>query len=152
MIERQIFILAFGRDVDYHEPYPFSTYLNLTNGDIKWIWKEDKDAEWEGGITEDENKANRELILSSQEQYLEVPGLKHGDHHKILQEFFNSNWTGDYNKKQEARSAYYGSIGAWLKSIEDEEIKYAYNEFKYNMYIQLGEEFLRKHGIKPVWR
>jgi len=65
MIYQPFFIQAFKRDVDYHEPYPVSTYLDLTNGDTIWIWKEDKDAE---GISPEENIENDTRKAGEREQ------------------------------------------------------------------------------------
>ena len=90
-----LFLMAFERDIDFHEPYPLSVYLDLDSGLVIWVYDCDNDAYSEVGISEEENKSNRKLVNDNPERYLEIPGLSHGDHHQILQDFLDSQWTDD---------------------------------------------------------
>ncbi len=40
-----MFIHAFERDVDFHDEYPQSSYLDLETGEVIWVFEEDEDAE-----------------------------------------------------------------------------------------------------------
>ena len=87
--------MAFGRDVDFHDAYPQSAYLDRLTGDIIWLYDEDDDAYIEVGVAPEENRADRERVASDLHRYLEIPGLDHGDHHDILRRFLHSEWTED---------------------------------------------------------
>ena len=41
-IDRTLFTMAFGRDVDY-EAYPQSTYLDRRTGGVVWLYEDDED-------------------------------------------------------------------------------------------------------------
>jgi hypothetical protein len=150
-IDHECFRLAFDRDVDYHDPHPLSTYLNVDSGDIIYVYEDDEDACTEG-ITADDNRAMREGIEAAPEHYLEIPGLHHGDHHKILREFLDSDWTEDEETRSEARNMYFGSIGGWKKSLDDKSIFESFCDFRDDKTKQLVVEFLRGNGIEPQWR
>ena len=151
-IDYAIFSQAYGRDVEFHEAYPESTYLDLERGEILWVYKEDEDAAIEVGIPPEENRAMRERIETAPDHYLEIPGLHHGDHHKILQEFLDSDWTDDEEARSKARNAYIGSIGGWKKSVDDEGVVHAFYDFRDHKTKQMAEEFLREYGIQPQWK
>ena len=103
---------AFERDVDF-EQYSQSAYLDLEGGKVVWLFDEDDDAEMWAGIPAHENTALRKLIEAGPERYLEIRGQDHGEHHDILREFLNSNWTDDEVLWAKAHDAYSGSIGGW---------------------------------------
>ena len=149
-IDHECFRLAFDRDVDYHDPHPLSTYLNVDSGDIIYVYEDDEDACTEG-ITADDNRAMREGIEAAPEHYLEIPGLHHGDHHKILREFLDSDWTEDEETRSEARNMYFESIGGWKKSLDDKSIFESFCDFRDDKTKQLAVEFLRRNGIEPQW-
>ncbi len=44
-INELMFIHAFERDVDFHDEYPQSSYLDLETGEVIWVFEEDEDAE-----------------------------------------------------------------------------------------------------------
>ena len=58
-IDRDLFLMAFGRDVDYHDIGPQLVYLDRTTGDIAWLYETDNDAEMEVGIPAEENRQER---------------------------------------------------------------------------------------------
>ena len=144
--------MAFGRDVDFENTHPQSTYLDRENGDILWVYEDDEDAMWEAGIPAEENRGRREQIEAAPDRYLEIPGLSHGGHHEILREFLDSDWTEDEDERKRVRNAYFGSIGGWKKSLEDESIVDVFHSFRERRIEQLAEKFLREHGIEPQWK
>lgn len=150
-IDYDIFLMAFGRDVDFHDAHSQFTYLNRENGDILWVYEDDEDAPWDAGIPAEENRELREQIKATPARYLEIPGLSHGGHHEILREFLDSEWTEDEDEWKRVRNAYFGSIGGWKKSLDDESIAYVFYNFRERRIKQLVEKFLREHGIEPLW-
>jgi hypothetical protein len=131
---------------------PQSTYLDLESGEIIWVYEEDEDAYVESGISKEENLEMRERIEAASDRYLEIPGLSHSDHHEILQEFLNSDWTDDEETWRKARDAYFGSIGGWKKSLKDERILYAFYDYRDRKTKKMADEFLREHGVDPEWK
>ena len=150
-IDEMLFRQAFDRDADFHDASPRSPYLNTETGEILWAYEDDEDAYMDIGVPPYENKAIRELIAASPDLYLEIPGLAHGDHHDILREFLDSDWTEDEETKNIARNAYFGSIGGWKKLLNDDSIIHAFYDFRDHRTKQMAEKFLRKHGIDPHW-
>ena len=151
VIDFEEFTMAFGRDVDYHDAFPQTTHLDRQTGGIDWVYEDDEDAEGEG-IPPEDNRDARKGIQADPKRYLELPGLTHGEHHEILKEFLGSDsTTGDEEDGPEV-PAYFGSIGGWLQSVEDEGTKDAYYNFRDQKVQQLAEEFLRQHGIDPAWK
>ncbi len=55
-IDRTVFMMAFGRDVDYQDSVPQRTYLDRRTGDVLWLYECDDDAYWEVGIPAGENR------------------------------------------------------------------------------------------------
>ena len=151
-IDLTLFSLAFDRDVDFHDTYPTFTYLDLKTGDVIWVYEDDEGAYMEAGISTDDNRATRERVESMPERYLEIPGLDHGDHHDILREFLDSDWTADEQQQAKARNAYFGSIGGWKESVDDDSIVHAFHNFRDRKTKKMAEDFLREHGIQPDWR
>ena len=150
-IDRALFMMAFGRDVDYHDAFPQSTYLDRHTGDVVWLYDCDDDADREG-IPAEDNREGRERVAAEPERYLEIPGRAHGEHHEILQQFLRSDWTDDDACKQRAAEAYFGSIGGWKREVRDEEAVYAYRDFRDAQVARHAEGFLRENGIVPEWR
>jgi hypothetical protein len=150
LIHEGMFLDAFARDVDYHDAYPQEAYLDRGTGDIAWVYDCERGVD-EAGTTPEENERMREVIAATPDQYLRLPGRTHGQHHDILQAFIDSNWTPDEEARRNSRNAYIGSIGAWLRRVEDSarEAYYLYRDQKIS---ESAEDFLRSQGIEPVWR
>ncbi|QEG35942.1 hypothetical protein Pr1d_32500 [Bythopirellula goksoeyrii] len=152
IIDQTMFSMAFERDVDFQDVCPISTYLDLESGEVEWIYENDEDAYMEAGISPEENSTLRERTNASPQQYLEIPGLDHGDHHELLREFLDSDWTENMEDHTRARIAYSGSIGGWKKSVNDDRIVHAFYDYRERKTQQLAEEFLREHGVEPEWK
>lgn len=151
-IDRALFTMAFGRDVDYHDSVPQLIYLDRQTGDVVWLYGSDDDAEMEVGIPADENRQERLAIEAEPERYLEIPGLDHDDHHRILRRFLMSEWTRDKARRRRAEDAYRGSIGKWKRDVGDEDAIHAFYDFRDAEIEAMAEEFLRENGIEPIWR
>ena len=148
-IDRSLFLMAFGRDVDYHDRVPQRTWLDRSTGDVLWFYESDEDSFFEGGIPAGENREERERVEAEPERYLEIPGLDHGEHHGILREFLRSDWTGDEARLRRADAAYSGSIGRWIRDVGDEGTVRAFREYQEARIAAMAEEFLRENGIVP---
>ena len=143
------FHLAFARDTDFHDTWPQSVYLDLETGDVKWCFECDSDAEAEFGKGKARDNAEmRRQIEETPDRYLEIPGLSHGDHHNILQEFLDSDWTDDEEQHTNASISYFGSIGGWIKTVEDESAVHGYFDYREVRTVDLASQFLRDHGIE----
>ena len=151
-IDRALFTMAFGRDADYHDTFPQVVYLDRKTGDVIWIYGSDHDAEMEAGISPEENRRERLTVEAKPDRYLEIPGLGHDDHHRILRRFLWSDWTRDKDRRQRAENAYRGSIGKWKRDVRDEEAIDAFYAFREAEIEAMAEEFLRENGIEPIWR
>ena len=151
-IDREIFMMAFGRDVDYHDMVPQRTWLDRRTGEVLWLYERDDDAYWEAGMPAGENREGREHVAAAPERYLEIPGLGHGEHHEILRQFLGSDWTDDETRLRRADAAYSVSIGRWKTDVGDEGAVHAFREFQEAQTVRLAEEFLRENGIIPDWK
>jgi len=151
-IDKILFTMAFGRDVDYHDVVPQLTYLDRHTGDVIWVYETDDDAYMEAGIPADDNRQVRERVAGDPDRYLEIPGLDHGDHHEILKVFLGSDWTDDEEQRQNAEVAYFGSIGGWKTSVNDQDAVRTFYDFRDARVAMLAEEFLQENGIAPIWR
>jgi hypothetical protein len=151
-IDKILFTMAFGRDVDYHDKVSQLTYLDRHTGDVIWVYETDDDAYMEAGIPADDNRQVRERVAGDPDRYLEIPGLDHGDHHEILKAFLSSDWTDDEEQRQNAEAAYTGSIGRWKKRVDDQEAVHTFYDFRAARVAMLAEEFLQENGIAPIWR
>lgn len=151
-IDRHLFEMAFGRDVDYSTEAPQRTHLDLHTGEIVWTYETDDDAYMEAGIPTDGNRRERERVAGSPGRFLEIPGLDHGDHHDILKAFLYSDWTGDEGRRRAAEDAYFGSIGGWKNRVGDRDTIDAFYAFQEKRILELAEAFLRENGIAPIWR
>ena len=152
VIDRMLFTMAFGRDVDFHDMYPQTTYLDRRTGDVVWLYEDDEDAYGEAGIPAEENRQGRERVAAEPERYLEIPGLDHGEHHEVLRQFLRSDWTGDDARWRRAAAAYSGSIGRWKRDVRDEGAVHGFHEFQEKRIVELAEEFLRENEIVPDWK
>lgn len=151
-IDKGLLTMAFGRDVDFHDAFPQVVYLDRKTGDVIWIYGSDRDAEMGAGLSPDENRQEREAIDAEPERYLEIPGLDHSDHHRILRRFLMSDWTRDKARRRRAEDAYRGSIGKWKRDVGDEDAIHAFYAFREAEIEAMAEEFLRENGIEPIWR
>lgn len=151
-IDRELFLMAFGRDVDYHDSVPQRTWLDRSTGEVLWLYECDEDAYWQAGIPAGENREERERVEAELDRYLEIPGLDHGEHHGILRGFLASGWTGDEARRRRADAAYSGSIGRWKDDVGDEGAVHAFHEYREARITEMGEGFLRENGIVPDWK
>lgn len=151
-IEKDLFLMAFGRDVDYEAMGSDLSYLDRQSGEVIWIFETDEDAEMLAGLPANDNRRDRERIEGDPDRYLEIPGRVHGDHHDILRAFLRSSWCGDDRRRQNAEEAYSGSIGRWKKQVRDESAIHAFYDFRDKTLAELAEEWLRDSGIIPIWR
>jgi len=145
-----VFLMGFGRDVDFHDTCAMSVFIDLKTGEIFWVYEDDGDASFEGGIKEAENKKNRKRTSGTPERYLEIPGYSHGDHHQMLQKFLESEWTDDKKLWQKAKNAYFGSIGGWKKEVNDDSIVYTFYSYKDSVMRKEAIKFLKDNGIEPI--
>lgn len=146
------FKLAFDRDIDYHDKYPQHAYLDRDSGEIIWVYSNDKYAQFDGGSSPKENRNVRTQIMNNQDQYIEILGRTHGQHHDILREFLDSEWTNNLGYKKHVQECYFGSIGGWMEKINDQETIWAYEKFRHEKLKKMAEEYLNTKGIDPVWK
>ena|SRR5437588_4929689 len=146
-IDATLFSRAFNRDVDFHDNYPQSVYVDKETGEIFWVYKEDEDAYADAGIPVKENAKNRRQIAADPERFLEIPGRTHGEHHDLPGEFLASEWTEDASLREQARAAFFGSIGGGLKAAPDPNIVDAFYEFRDRRLGKKAANFLREHGL-----
>lgn len=66
-IDRELFMMAFGHDVDYHDMIPQRTWLDRGTGDVLWLYEYDEDAFLEAGIPAGENREERERVEADPE-------------------------------------------------------------------------------------
>ena len=151
-IDWSLFLMAFRRDVDYHDRSPQRTYLDRRTGDVLWLYETDYDAYMETGIPEEVNRLGRERVAAEPESYLLIPGLEHWEHHRILRDFLWSQWTEDEDRRQHAADAYTGSIGKWKRNVADREIVHAFYDYQEERIEELAREFLKSNGIVPKCR
>ena len=118
-------------------------------GAVIWLYETDDDAYMEAGIPADENRQERERVAGDPDRYLEIPSLDHGDHHEILKAFLSSDWTDVEKQRRNAEMAYFGSIGRWKESVNDQDAVHTFYEFR-GVTI-LAEEFLQENGLVPIW-
>ncbi len=126
-------------------------YLDRERGDFLWLYNIDENAS-EAGISPGDNSALRQRVADFPDRYVRLPGLDHGDHHKILREFLDSDWTDDDDARLKAREAYFGSIGGWKKAVADEGVVYAYYVFRDQAIKNMAEQFLHEKGVEPEWK
>jgi hypothetical protein len=48
--------------------------------------------------------------------------------------------------------AYFGSIGAWKKNVNDQDVVHTFYDFRDQRITMLAEEFLQENGIAPIWK
>lgn len=151
-IHKDLFLMAFGRDVDYEAMGSDLGYLDRRTGEVTWIFQADEDAEMWVGTPADDNRRDREQVESEPDRFLEIPGLGHDEHHDILKAFLRSRWCDDQRRLENAEEAYSGSIGRWKKSVRDDEAVHAFYDFLDATLAKMAEEWLRDHGLIPIWK
>ena len=151
LIDQYIFTLAFGRDADFQDKRPQNTFLDRRTGHVLWVFKEGEDAEFELGISSDDNREARERVSAEPSRYLEIPGLGHGEHHEILKKFLQSEWTDDMDLRKSIEGKYFKSIGGWKNGVPS-HVSNAFEAFKGEEILNMAEEWLRQNGINPVWK
>jgi hypothetical protein len=142
---------AFGEDADFPGELVEIAYLDRQTGEVLRVWDDAESAYSITGIDEEETLAEQERVAADPERYLEIPGLDHGRHHKILLDFLFSDWTEDEALRREVEACYSGSIGRWKKAVRNRDIVHAFYDFRDRRVAELAEEFLRDHGIAPDW-
>ena len=142
---------SFGRDADYPDAYPLLHYLDGNTGEVIWVYENDNDAYGIAGIPAEKNRGDRECAAADPERILEIPGLDHGEHHRIIRQFLGSDWTDDDALWQRANKAYTGSIGRWKRRVADRDVVHAFYAFRDARVAELAEEFLRENRITPNW-
>lgn len=150
-IDSAVFLQAASRDLDFHDKVPQTTYLDLTSGGMDWLFDKDRDADDEGTSAED-NRELRQRIEANPQRYLLIPGLTHGEQHELLQEFLASDWTDDELVRDSVNGAYYGSIGGWKDSLEDEGPYWACVDYRDARVKENATNLLQARGIQPIWR
>lgn len=146
-IDRKRFLHAFIRDTRFHDHVPRRVYLDRLTGDVLWVYQNDADAEAEG-MRAGLNDEHRGQLESEPERFLEIPGSTHDQHHQILRDFLQSDWTEDEHEKALAREVYAESIGGWIRSVENEHAVKAYFEYKEARLREMAQQFLRDNHIK----
>lgn len=143
---------AFKRDVPY-EPEPTLFYLDLSTGDVTWVYERDEDADHVTGDSAEKNREARVFLQSQPDRFVLILGLSHGDHHAILLEFLSSDCTDDEELRTAVRDAYSGSIGRWKRAVEEIDYQIVYDWYNYrdDRIDEMIEEFLRKHGFEPEY-
>lgn len=146
-IDRKLFFRAFNRDTRFHDRFAQRAYLDRRTGDVLWLYENDEDAVRDG-VRAGINEENRARIECAPEQHLEIPGLDHDDHHQILRDFLESDWTQDERELDLARRAYDRSIGGWIIAVENDHAVKAYFEYKESALQAKAQQFLRDHRLK----
>lgn len=144
---------AFKQDADY-ELNPQLYYLDLSTGDVTWVYERDEDAAHVTGYSLEKNREERLSLQSQPDRFVLIPGLSHADHHAILLAFLSSDWTDDEQSRARAEDAYSGSIGRWKKTIRqdyDEETEHAFYDYRDDRIDEMIDEFLRKNGFEPEY-
>ena len=151
-VDKIMFMEAFERDEIFSDPSSQSAYLDLESGEVLWVFDNDDDAEMYAGMDPEENGALRNQIDAAPERYFRVPGRDHGEHHDILRDFLDSDWTDDEALWTHVRNAYSGSIGGWKEEVDNPEVVHAYYDFRDRKIEELVHEFFEENDIQPIWR
>ncbi len=141
------FMHEFEREGDASD---YLLYLDLNTGDLHRVYEDDETAKFNSPVGAEENAELRRLVEARPDEYLEIPGSEHGEHHDVLHDFLNSRWTNDDEARRRARDAYSGSIGRWKRAVP-RNVVHAYYDFCDRQMQRRAEEFLREHGIVPEW-
>ena len=72
-VDKQEFMMAFGRDVDFHDNHPQMTYFDRRTGNVLWLCEKDEDAPFELGIDAEDNHRDRERVDADSDRYLGDP-------------------------------------------------------------------------------
>jgi hypothetical protein len=146
------FFAAFGRDLDREVPEQ-TTYLDLNTGWVVFVYNDDEGGVAEYGIQPDENRRMKALVRQDPGRYLEIPGMSHGEHHNILEEFLDSDWSADEHARNAAADAYARrrSFGDFKRRTSPETVQ-AFNAHRSDTMETEAVSFLRKHGVDVRWR
>jgi len=143
------FLIAFKRDVNFHDHYPMNTYLDFESGFIMYIYKNDIDAFNDAGISMKSNESDRIRIDKNPDRYLLIPGLSHGEHHSLLKKYLDSTIT-DEEEGSEVATKYIGSIGAWKEAVGEDEFN-NYVSFRDREIKIFAKQFIEDHGFEVEW-
>lgn len=150
-INRTLFDMAFHRDIEYHRPYDGAWYLDRKTGDVFWVYDEDDHAELDGHSAK-ENKELREGVDSNPDQFAEIPGLHHGEHHDILIGFINSDWTADESLREKVLFCYQDSIGRWMEKVgqldESRTILDKWSEYQERVEEGMIDDFFKQLNVE----
>jgi hypothetical protein len=157
LIKSWEFLQAFGSDSDYH-PLAMSTdaYLDRKSGAIRYavIGELDPSIRCEYGedyvdeILEDTHDVN-----ANPDNFVRLPPMSHGEHHAIMQDFLESNWTVDAEQKTKVQDVYYPrkSIGYWIKNVSP-DIAEKFFRHKEAEIQRRAEQFLRDNDVDFEWQ
>jgi hypothetical protein len=147
-INEDVFFTGFGRDMGA-DAYPRNFYLDLESGNIIIVWDKDDHSSCEGQ-PEDANRANRASVAASPKRYVLMPGCTHGQHHKILQAFLDSDWTDDEHRKAAASAMYNNSIGSWVRDVNEDTLE-GFRDFRTQAIGTMATAFFKEHSINFKW-
>lgn len=151
-VDKIMFMDVFERDEVFSDPSSQCGYLDLETGQVLWVFDNDDDAETYAGMDPEKNGALRDQIDEAPERYLQIPGRDHGEHHHILRDFLDSDWTDDEALWTHARNAYSGSIGGWKEEVDNHDVVHAYYDFRDRRIEELAQEFFQENDIQLIWR
>ena len=149
-------MLIFGADWNYRPEFEGQqVFLDRSSGELVYttidLWK----AEMLYGLSAIEDLVESStLVREHPEQYLEIDIMGHGAHHRILQNFLDSDWTNDNERAERVRNVYYPrkSIGCWLNEVKDDKACDDYFAYRDAEITWLAEEFLRDNGVNDfLW-
>lgn len=152
VINRNLFKMAFGRDVDNHDMYPQSTYLDRQTDDNLWLYECDEGASWAVRVPAEENREGWERIEVEPERYLRIPDLGHGDHYDILREFLRSDWTGDEARPGACGGCEFGLDRTLQARCVRRGAVHAFHAFQEVQIEKMAEDFLRHNYVVADWR
>jgi hypothetical protein len=155
-IEHYKLIATIGADTDWHPLAMCTTaYLGKASGAIVLAQSDYLDPsigmEY-GQDLLDEIFEGKAMVDGNPEKYLRIPTMSHGDHHAVIQDFLESDWTSDTELKDRIRDVYYPrkSIGAWLEDVPESAAD-KYFEYRSAAIEARAEKFLRENGVEFKW-
>jgi hypothetical protein len=155
-IERFKLVATIGADSDWHPLAMCSTaYLSTTSGAIvlaqSGYLAPSVGVEY-GQDLLDEMFGGKEMIDENPEKYLRIPTMSHGDHHAVIRDFLESDWTINTELKDRIRDVDYPrkSIDAWLKEVRASAAE-KYFEYRSAATEACAEKFFRENGVEFKW-
>jgi len=149
-IDKDIFMMTFSSDANYHVDFEdMDNFLDKKTGTLKYGITNRDSLILLMGEEAVEDFTDSSFYNERPDRYLEIPGMSHGEHHSVMQNFLNSDWTDDQARIDHASNVYYPrkSIGYWLKNVGDQRAVDAYFAFREVDNLRLAEEFLRENGV-----